>query len=136
MRVVVDTNILLSALITKRGAPATLYELWKAKEFALVTSEWQIAEIRRVSRYDHVKNHFQPHEVGHMVNLLRKNAIVLKDLPDVAYSPDPDDNPILAAGIVGQAQCIISGDKSDVLDLGTVQGMPVMTAREFVNLFS
>lgn len=136
MRVVVDTNILLSALISPGNVPDKLYQLWLAKKFDLVTSEWQIEEIRRVSHYNEVKKHFKPHEVGRLINGLRYKALVLDNLPDVTYSPDPDDNPILAAGLAGQVQFIVSGDKYDLLELETVRGIPIITARKFVELFT
>jgi uncharacterized protein len=74
--------------------------------------------------------------VGQLINLLREKAIVLKDLPEVAYSPDPDDNPILAAAIAAQAQYVVSGDKKHLLSLRIVKGIPVISAREFVELFA
>jgi uncharacterized protein len=73
--------------------------------------------------------------VGRLINLLRDKAIVLKELPEVAYSPDPDDNPILAAAIAAQAQYVVSGDKKHLLSLKAVKGIPVITACEFVELF-
>jgi len=134
MRIVVDTNILISALISPGNIPDQLYQLWLDKKFGLVTSQWQIAELRRVSRYDGVKKYLKTHEVGHLVNSLREKALILEDLPTVSYSPDPDDNPILAAGIAGEVHFIVSGDKSDILELQVVQGIPIVTARAFVEL--
>ena len=46
------------------------------------------------------------------------------------FSPDPKDNPILAAAIAGKADVIVSGDKKHMLALGEVEGIPVVTARE------
>lgn len=135
MRVVVDANVLISALISPYGLEDTLYQLWLAKRFNLVTSEWQLDEIRRVSRYEHLSARFKPHRVGRLINGLRKSALVLNDLPNVAYSADPDDNPIISAAIAGRAQYIVSGDKSDVQALGKIVGVRVVTTREFVGQF-
>ena len=46
----------------------------------------------------------------------------------VSLSPDPKDNPILAAAIAEKADLIVSGDKKHMLALGTVEGVPVVTA--------
>ena len=135
MRVVVDTNILISALINPAGVPFTLYNLWNQKQFDLVTSTWQIEEVRDVTRRPHLKDDFKPHTAGRMINELRKSAFVLDELPEVDYSPDPKDNPVLVSGIAGQVQYIVSGDKRDMLELETVQGIPIVTARRFVGLF-
>ena len=46
------------------------------------------------------------------------------------YSPDPDDNIILATAIAGGADIVVSGDKRDMLALGEVEGIRNMTARD------
>ncbi len=51
MRVVLDTNILFSALISPHGAPDAIYRAWRAARFEVVTSRMQLDEIRRASRY-------------------------------------------------------------------------------------
>lgn len=56
-------------------------------------------------------------------------ATVLDGLPLVELSPDPDDNVILATAIKAKADCIVSGDRSDLLSLKEAEGIPVITAR-------
>ena len=51
-------------------------------------------------------------------------------LPEVIPSADPDDNPILATAIAGDADLIVSGDRGDMLAIGTAHGIPIVTARE------
>ena len=75
------------------------------------------------------------YEVGKVINLLKTKAIVLETLPEVTYSQDPKDNPILASAISAQAQYVVSGDKKHMLSLGVVQGIPIITVRAFVELF-
>ncbi|MEM6427695.1 MAG: putative toxin-antitoxin system toxin component, PIN family [Deinococcota bacterium] len=132
MRVVIDTNILISALISPQGLSNELYQHWLARKFQLITSTWQLEEIRRVSRYPSVKDNFQPHEVGKLINGLRKHAFVVEALPRVTYSPDPDDNPIIAAALAANADYIISGDKKDIQSLQRVAGIKIVTTREFI----
>nr|UVN18060.1 hypothetical protein pPsy0462a_00027 [Pseudomonas syringae] len=55
MRVILDTNVLLGALISPLGAPDAIYRAWRAKRFDLVTSTAQLDELRRVSRYPKLK---------------------------------------------------------------------------------
>ena len=50
-------------------------------------------------------------------------------LPDIKMSPDPKDNPILATGVVGQVDMIVSGDKPDMLALGHIEGIPIVPPR-------
>lgn len=136
MRVVLDTTIFISAFISQDSPPCQAVELWLDKKYDLVTSAWQIEEIRTVSRYERIQRLTTPHEIGRLINALRRRAIVFEDLPSVNYSPDPDDNPIIAAAIAGKASYIVSGDKGDLLDLGSVRGISIVTARAFVELLS
>ena len=97
MRVVLDTGILIAALITSGPPPDAIYQAWRRKRFDLVTSEWQLEEFRRVSRYPKLRPYLRPVEAGNMVSGLRRLAMVLDELPSVDLSPDPDDNPVLKA---------------------------------------
>ena len=62
--------------------------------------------------------------------LIGARALVLDEPPMVNLSPDPKDNPILAAAIAGNADLIVSGDKKHMLALGEVEGIPIVTARK------
>ena len=135
MRAVLDTGIYVSFLINPKGAPSQAVGLWLDKAFELVTSEWQLGELRRVSRYKHIQPIITTHEAGTVINKLKRRATVIENLPDVDLSPDPDDNPIIATAIAGQVQYIVSGDKRDMLELRKVEGISIVTAREFVDLF-
>jgi putative PIN family toxin of toxin-antitoxin system len=132
MRVVLDTGILIAALITTDTPPALIYQAWRKKRFELITSEWQLTEFRRVTRYTKLRRFLKPAEAGSLVNNLRHQAAVLETLPTVELSPDPDDNPVLAMAEASQAQYLITGDKKDLLALGTIGGTQIITARQFV----
>jgi putative PIN family toxin of toxin-antitoxin system len=104
MRVVLDTGILIAALITASTPPDQVYQAWRKKRFTLITSVWQLGEFHRASRYERVKRFLRPAEAGNLVNGLKHHATVLKDLPDVDLSRDPQDNPVLAMAIAGNAE--------------------------------
>ena len=134
MRVVLDTGILIAALITKDTPPDRIYQAWRKRCFELVTSEWQLDEFRRVSRYPKLRKYLQPIEAGNLVNGLRYQALLLEELPDVDLSKDPDDNPLLAMAIAGEVDYLISGDKRDVLLLKKVGKTRIITARRFLTI--
>lgn len=136
MKAVLDTGIFVSALISSQGFPYKAVDLWIDKRFDLVTSTWQIQELREVSRYPRVTPLAVSHHVGAIVNRLRNHATVLDALPEVDYSDDPKDTPILATGIAGGVRYIVSGDKGDLLALKEVEGISIVSAREFVGLFT
>ncbi len=134
MRVVIDTGILIAALITRDTPADRIYQAWRKQRFELVTSEWQLEEFRRVSRYPKLRNYLQPIEAGNLVKGLRHQALLLDKLPDVELSADPDDNPLLAMAIAGKVDYLISGDKRDVLTLKKVGKTRIITARRFLTI--
>ena len=134
MRVVLDTGVLIAALITKDTPPDRIYQAWRRRRFELVTSQWQLDELRRVSRYPRLRRFLHPADAGRMVNGLRTHATVVADSPRVDASPDPDDNPILASAIIGNAHYLVSSDKRDVLSLERIGNACIVSARRFVDL--
>ncbi len=133
MRVVLDTGILIAALITSGTPPDAIYRAWRKKRFELITSEWQLEEFRRVSRYPKLRTYLKSADAGNLVNGLRREATVLSQLPTVDLSPDPDDNPVLAMALAAHADILVTGDRRDLLALGTVGATRILSARQFVD---
>ena len=130
MRIVLDTNILIGALITKGTPPDRLYQAWLKGEIELVTSTAQLAEVAAVLARPRLRRYLDADEAAGIVENIDTRALVLEALPDVNLSPDPKDNPILATAIAGKADLIVSGDKRHMLALGEVEGIPIVTARD------
>jgi putative PIN family toxin of toxin-antitoxin system len=55
MRVVLDTNIIVSRFLSPQGIPARLIALWEQNTFELLVSVEIIAEYQRAPNYDHVR---------------------------------------------------------------------------------
>lgn len=132
MRVVLDTGILIAALLTVETPPDRIYKAWKKKRFELFTSEWQLDEFRRVSRYPKLKRFINPVEAGQMINGLRLNAFVYASLPTVDFCKDPDDNPILAIALESKADFLVTGDKRDLLSMQRIGVTPIVSAAHFI----
>ena len=136
MRIVLDTNILISALITKGTPPDQLYQAWLRGEIELVTSTAQMAEVADVLARPRLRKFLDAGEAAAIVENIDTRALIPDDPPDVDLSPDPKDNPILAAAIAGKADLIVSGDKKHMLALGEVEGIPIVTARDALGRLS
>lgn len=134
MRVVPDTNVLFSALISPQGCPHRIYRAWRAwraRRFELITSELQLDEIRRASRYPKFRRVLQPERVGLMVNNMQR-AVVLGRLPEVSDIDDPNDAFLLGMVEGGNADYLITGDhRAGLLRLGSYGGARIMTPTEF-----
>ena len=136
MRVVLDTNILISALITRNTPPDKLYQAWLRGEIELVISDAQVAEIYDVLSRPRLRRFLDADEADAIAENIAARALVITELPVVNVSPDPKDNPVLASAIAGKAELIVSGDKKHMLDLGEVEGIPIVTARKALELMS
>ena len=117
------------------GLPRRLVDAAKAGEFELCTSEVLLADLQRVlSRGKFAARLAQAGLTPEgIVGDLRRLAVVVSpaDVPHVVLT-DPDDDHVLAAALAGSADLIASGDKRDLLPLGSYQGIPIVTAREAI----
>jgi putative PIN family toxin of toxin-antitoxin system len=134
MRIILDTNIIVSGLISEQGAPAQLLNAWTDKAFSLVTSTTQIAEIQSVTHRPSVRPLITPAHAGRFINDLHRFATVLDRLPVVDRSRDPNDNFLLAMAEAGAADYLVTGDKRHVLALQNHGNTAIITAREMLPL--
>jgi putative PIN family toxin of toxin-antitoxin system len=130
VRIVLDTNVLVSALITKGTPPDSLYQAWDAGIFQLVTSTEQLEELKRVITYERLRPYITPDEAEALLETIDAAAVVVEGIPTVDSSPDPDDNVILATAIAGEADLLVTGDKSGLLALRAVHGIPIVSPKD------
>jgi putative PIN family toxin of toxin-antitoxin system len=133
MRVVLDTNILVSALIAPAGYPAAIYNAWEQGRFTLLTCAEHLAEVRATLRKPRIAALIDPYKAGRLINQIKKLAANILNLPHVRRSADPDDNFLLAVAEAGAADCLVTGDKSGLLTLEKHSGTQIITARQFAD---
>jgi len=134
MRIVLDTNVLISGLISPAGAPAEIFNAWEDGRFDLLTCTEQMDELRSTLQKPRIAERIQPHKAGRLVNQIRKLAELVKTLPTVKRSPDPEDDFLLALCEAGEADYLVTGDKSGLLSLKRHRVTRIVTATEFVAL--
>lgn len=137
MRLVLDSNTAISGLLWG-GAPGRLIDAAEQRRIELASSTALLAELQGVlSRTKFAAQ-------------LSKRGLRVADLFDgyatlvLCVSPittprlverDPDDDHVIACALAVQADAIVSGD-SDLPTLGTVRGMPILTARQALDLIA
>jgi len=134
VRLVIDTNILVSALLASASLPAHLIVLWREGRFDLLTSAEQLDELMRVTRYPKIRERLSPTFAGRLINDLREVAILVENVPSVEVSADPDDNYLLAMAAAGLADFLVTGDKHDLLGINLYEGVRIITVRDFLTL--
>lgn len=117
MRVVLDTNILVSALMIQTGNPAAIYRAWQQRQFTLLTCAEHLDELRATLRKPVIAERIKPYKAGGLVNEITKLAELVESLPHVRRSPDPTDDFLLALSEAGRADYLVTGDKSGLLAL-------------------
>jgi len=134
LRAVLDTNLLVSYLLVHRPPVATLLDVHLvAERFTLVTAPALLAELARVLRYPRLQRYFDTSQRDRSVALVAALSEVVELPADIpAISRDPDDDLVIACAVVGRADVIVSGDR-DLLTLGQVGRIPILTAAEFLH---
>jgi uncharacterized protein len=129
VRVLLDTNVLVSAFAT-RGLCADLFRLLAA-EHERLCAEVVIAELERV-----LAGRFKvpTATVAETVALLRSFEVVPKPatLPPIPVR-DPDDAWVLASALAGRAEVLVTGDR-DLLAVGTLPQLQILDPRGFWTL--
>jgi len=135
LRVVLDTNVFVSSLLSTQGLPAPVLHAWREGRYMLVTSPPIIAEIVEVLESPRISKKYligQEEDIEHLVDLLKTATILVPGRAAVKGSvpQDPRDEMFLACAIDANADCIVSGDRH-LLGLQTYRGIPILTVKEF-----
>jgi putative PIN family toxin of toxin-antitoxin system len=134
MRVILDTNVLLGALISPFGPTDAIYRAWRAARFELLTSSDQLEELRRVSRYPKLRTILPAHRVGTMVNNMQRAIVLgtLPVLPDSMGLNDPNDVFLLSMALAGEADYLVTGDRrSGLLQRGSAGRTRIVSPATF-----
>ncbi len=135
-RVVLDANVLVSALLSPKGVPAKVLTAWQAEQFHLVLSERVQDEIGRVLRYPRIasRHRWSEERLQGFLEGLAHLAIMTPGAAHLAViAEDPPDDRYLECAIEGEAEYIVSGDQH-LLELGEYQGIKIVMPRAFLDV--
>lgn len=112
MRAVLDSNVLISALLAPQGRPAALLRAWVNGEFELIASPLLLAELRRALAYPKLRKRLPPADSAAFADWLERFATLVPD-PDAApprRSADPGDDYLIVLA-AGARAVLVSGDR-------------------------
>jgi uncharacterized protein len=136
MRVVLDINIIVSALLAPAGKPAAIIRIWLDGKFTRLTCAEHLDELRSTLRKPRVADLLKHNKAGRLVNQIKKLAEDIDSLPRVERSPDPTDDFLLALCEGGKADYLVTGGKSGLVALDRHKATRIVSAREFAGLFA
>ncbi len=135
MRVILDTNILLSALLSSSGTPAKLLDAWERKRFTLVACDELVAELREVTGRPFFHARLKPSTVELLAAGIPDFSVFCLDLPPDRLGPDPKDSYLLALADVSQAQFLVTGDKQ-LLSLKAYKSTRLITPAAMIEILA
>ena len=133
-RLVIDTNVFVSALISGAGSPAQILKAIQHKKVIHLVSDPIVEEYLRVLDYPHIRkfkkitDEFVAEIAAHLV--YRTERVELAST--IRLSQDSDDDVFLETAVDGKASFLVTNDKADLLSLHAVEGIPIVSAREAV----
>jgi uncharacterized protein len=136
MRVVLDTDILISALMIPSGNPAAIYRAWQEGQFTLLTRAEHLDELRATLPRPTIAERSKPYYAGGLVNELKGLAEVVGSLLPVERSPDPGDNFMLGLSEAGDADYLVTGDRRGLLAIQRHKNTQIISARDFAVLLA
>lgn len=128
MRILLDTNVMIAAFIT-RGVCSDLLDHC-IRHHVLITSEFVLNEF-----HEHLIHKFRytAEEVEEAIELMRmKMEIVEPKLLKDPMCRDPNDDIVVGTALAGDVKCIVTGDK-DLLDLKRFESFDIISPKEFAS---
>lgn len=132
-RLVLDTNVLLSALLFPSGSVSWLRRAWQSATIRPLASHDTTMELLRVLSYPKFRL-----AAGEQEDLIADylpwcETVVVSQPPAVPACRDPADRPFLELALQCRADALVTGDE-DLLDLATVFPVPILTPSAIRNL--
>ena len=111
IKVILDTSVLLSALLSPVGPPAQLLEAWERKKIVVVASDALIAELRDVTSRPFFQARLRASTIDLLAAGLRDLSEFCADPPQEVVVPDAKDSFLLALAEESRADFLVTGDK-------------------------
>ena len=132
-----DTNQLVSSLLSTKGLQARLIDGWRRRDFILCLAPTQLEEIDDVLARSKIAKKYRilSEDRQAFVELLRTDALLLPEAPTPGVCPDPDDDAILGCAAAGSVDYLVTGE-GDLLGIGRYQSVRIVTGRDFLTVLS
>jgi putative PIN family toxin of toxin-antitoxin system len=129
-RVVLDTNVLISAALSRLGSPFACLR-WVLDNATLIVARELLEELETRLARPKFNKYVDDLRRREFVADLGLSAVLVELSGMVRVCRDPDDDKLLEIAVAGRVDCLVTGDQ-DLLVLHPFQGIPILTPAEFV----
>lgn len=130
-RVVVDSNVLISALLSPAGTPRRVLDRLAAASATLLFSDPTFAELAERVAHPRFDRYRSIEQMSAWLDWLVDLSEWVHSWEEITACRDPDDNKFLAVALAGEADVLITGD-ADLLVLDPFEGLPIVSPRRFL----
>lgn len=131
MRLVIDTNLYVSALINSNSRQR-LDRVLLDPEYTILLNDTLLAELDEVIHRPKFLRYLSPTQIDQFMNLLLERSTLVHTVSVVQISPDPKDDFLLALCRDGQADYLLTGNKIDLLALNQFEKTRITTLTAFL----
>lgn len=135
MRAVVDTNILVRALIMPHGTVGPVLLRLRQREYTLLYAQSLLEELIDVLNRPRIRRKYDlsQDDIKTIISLILLRGEAVEPEQPITICRDPKDNKFLEVAVAGKADVIVSGDE-DLLVLHPFEGIPIVQPRTFLEL--
>lgn len=133
MRIILDTNVLVSAVLVINSPNNKVLERALKNEVVLL-SVHTMDELIETLKKPKIRKYIPLSDAAVFIDKLDRKATYIEIMHVVNECRDPKDNKFLELALSGKADCIVSGDK-DLLVLNPFRGIPIISAAEFLDKY-
>jgi len=133
-RVVLDTNVLISAILSPIGKPFACLR-WVLENATLIVSRELLEELETRLARPKFSKYVDDSRRRTFVADLALSAVQVEIPGTLRVCRDPDDDKLLEVAVIGRADCLVTGDQ-DLLILNPFQGIPILTPAGFLAILS
>ncbi|MBI4786296.1 MAG: putative toxin-antitoxin system toxin component, PIN family [Chloroflexi bacterium] len=134
MQIVLDTNVLISFLLSHGETISRILDAWAQDRFTLCLSPQILSEIRRVLEYPHLKSRIKPEEAQALLDNLSSDALLIEGtVTATGTTADPKDDIFIACALEAKADIIVSGDPH-LVKIEHYGAVRIVTPAQFVEI--
>lgn len=132
MKIVLDTNVFVSGLLTPFGSSGEIVRMISAGKLILQYDSRMLLEYQEVLYRP--KFQFNREDIDLLFDYINKNGQIVSTSPLKKSLPDPDDEPFLEVAIGGEAECLVTGNKVHY-PRQFREGIKILSPSEFINFY-